>query len=268
MNLVVNRKRLSRPDERGSTLLMAIVAVTTMSLIFAAIAAYASVNQKTVSAYREVRETRYAGETAVNAAINWAQDTYNVGRDPLLSTSDPDCVVHTPTVGTITSSCAAEAGSESGKPAQGGLIPEEALVLLGDRTPEPGPYNREQCQGWWDTFTGWFSSGVDPNATGPGEYSAWFRVRKGLGAVQATCNTNRTRKIGQFDVQGDVAAAGTIVVDSGRESVSSVGSLSGTVTARRGCSGLPRVSPDAAPPATGPTALPRIPIRAGPSTRP
>ena len=218
---------------------MAIVAISTMSLIFATVAGYAAVNQRSVDAYRDVRDARYAGETAINTAINWAKDTYNVGRDPDLSVSDPDCVVHTPTdIGTITSSCEAEAGSGSGQPAQGGLIPEEALVLLGDRTTEPGPYNREQCQGWWDTFTGWFSNGVDPNATGPAEYSAWFRVRKGLGAVQATCNQNRSRTATQFDVTGDIAAAGNIIVEQGSPaSVSSVGSLEGTVTARRGCLG-------------------------------
>ena len=158
---------------------------------------------------------------------------------PTCRRSDPPCVVHTPTeIGTVTASCASEAGSNSGKPAEGGLIPEEALVLTGDRAIEPGPYNREVCKGWWDTFTGWFNNGVDPNATGPGEYSSWFRVRKGLGFATATCNQDRSRPKQTFTVQGDVAAAGRIVVETGSAaSVSTFGTTTGTITARRGCTG-------------------------------
>jgi type II secretory pathway pseudopilin PulG len=220
-------------SQQGSTLLVLLVLVVILGLLFGSVLGFATTNNNSVRAYRSLRAFRYAGDGAIKAAVNWAKDQPTVGRDPSLNPGDPACIRHVATdLGNLTVDCAAKPGGGSGKPAEPGLVPPEALLLLGTRQNQPGPYNVPDCKGWWETTTGWFKSGVDPDATGPYEASGRFERRRGLGFANATCDTERTRTRTNFAVQGDLVAAGRIeVADAGTVSVS------GQTRARAGCNG-------------------------------
>ncbi|MBX3313996.1 MAG: hypothetical protein KF906_06730 [Actinobacteria bacterium] len=243
-----HRRPIVQAGQEGSSLIIALACLMVMAVILSSLVSYAAANQKSTVAYRTQRDERYAGDAAIKSAINWAQTNALVGRDPELNLNDPACVYDVPTeVGIVTATCAADAGSGSGKPNDAGQVPPEALLLLGTRKTssnttganagdEPGPYNVPDCAGWWDTVTGWFATGTNPNLTGPGEWSALFQKRRGLGFAAATCDTERTRTNSNFTINGDVVSAGRIQVQSSGMVVQSAG---GTIYARSGCNFTP-----------------------------
>ena len=222
-------------NQQGSVLVLALVIMAVLVLMIGALVALTATNHAASKVYKDVRTTRYAGDGAIQAAINWAKDQPRVGRQPGLDSTDPACVFQTPTeVGTVTVSCDAVDGSDSGVPAEGGLVPPEALLALGTRHTQPGPQNVPACKGWWDTFTGWFSNGVDPaNTAAFYEPGALFKRRNGLGVLGATCDQDRSRSMSNFKVNGNLVAAGRIEVPSGAVTVISPF----TAKARAGCTG-------------------------------
>lgn len=220
--------------QSGASLLAALSIVLVMGIILSALAIYVDTSTRSTRAYTSLRSSRYAADAAIKAAINWSKDAPLTGRDPNLSATDPACVYQVPTsVGTVTASCAATAGEGSGKPAQGGELPPEALLLLGRRRNESPPRNVTGCRGWWDStsnfFNGLFTT-ADSNPPPP-EYSAYFGVRKGLGFASATCGTSRTRTLAGFNLNGNVVARGRMVSDAATVSITN-----GTAKARDGCS--------------------------------
>ena len=70
------------------------------SVILTAIIGFAQTNTKTSNALIKQRDTAYAADGAMDAAINWVKDVEKVGRDPLLygtgPTADPACVYRKP----------------------------------------------------------------------------------------------------------------------------------------------------------------------------
>lgn len=235
---------MQRRDERGNALIIALFIVLFISLVMGALVGYTNTSQTTSSAYRDVRDERYSGDSAIEAAINWAADNPNVAVDPALTATPDPCVFRVTTeVGPVSVTCDAEEGS--GEPAEGGMLPPEALLLLGKRVDwtgsgtrdeTTGPYNAPLCKGWWDTFSGWFSTGVEPNANdGYKEYSALFKPRVGLGTLNTSCNDEHERGWDPFVVQdGDVIAAGRMV---GYGASGGFDVLDGSLKARRGCTG-------------------------------
>lgn len=217
--------RFSREGRRraqaGSALLLALVLMAVMVIGVSALVALTTTNHAASRVYRAERTTRYAGDSAIQAAVNWAKDQPRVGRDPSLDSTDPACVYQAPTsVGSVTVSCAATTNMNSGTPTEGGLVPPEGLLLLGTRDIQPGPQNVPACKGWWDTVTGWFANGVDPNATiSFSEPGALFQKRTGLGMVGATCDQPRSRTMQNFKIRGNMVAAGRIVVPNGAVTV-------------------------------------------------
>ncbi|MCB1270191.1 MAG: hypothetical protein KDB31_02115, partial [Microthrixaceae bacterium] len=216
--------------------MIALVCLLVMGLIVAALGTYAMATSRSSVAYARVREERYAADGAVKAAINWAAENHLVGRDPTIDLSDPACryAYEDPNVGSVTVSCDAEAGGGSGRPAELGLQPPEALLLLGNRDGETGPYNDIPCSGWWDTFSGFFeldyTSRVNyPRGQRP-EPSGLFRTRTGLGTLSTTCNSARSRSRSAFSVDGDLVAAGQVAVEDGGQVA-----VAGTARVRDGC---------------------------------
>lgn len=212
-----SQKFVRRRDEQGSVLVLALVILMVMAMVVGTLVALTATNHAASKVYKDVRTSRYAGDGAIEAAVNWAKDQPRVGREAGLDATDPACVYQTPTeVGTVTVSCAATPNSDSGVPTEGGVIPPEALLTLGTRHTQPGPQNVPACKGWWDTAAGWFANGVDPDATvGYYEPGALFKRRNGLGVLGATCDQERKRSMQNFKVRGNLVSAGRIEVPAG-----------------------------------------------------
>jgi hypothetical protein len=219
------RRPVSRHDgERGAALIIALVVMLVMGVLVSSVAMYATTAAGGVGSYRVQRDERYAGDGAIKTAITWAATQPTVGRDPDLGLASAPCVMNTTAVidgedTPVKVSCTADEGGNSGKPADVGLVPPEAMVLTGNRTKEPGPFNARQCQGWWDTVTGWFSNNY--NATedvGRGlisERGAWFAPRRGTGTLGASCTAAFSRGWADFKVRGSIATASNVRVDNG-----------------------------------------------------
>jgi hypothetical protein len=223
---------VDRRGERGSSLIIALAVTLLLSVIAAAVLTYAQAAYVGASAYREQRDERYAGDGAISAAVNYARGDGTLAVDPDLSSTQ--CRYYTPSdVGTVTVSCAADAGSGSGAPEDVGLVPPEALVLLGTRHTQPGVYNAPNCGGWWDGIVDFFSVGVNPEDTGPAEYSGWFAKRYGVGLLGFQCNQVRTRPNEDLSVRGNFYAAGVLRAENNLD----VGMTDGTMWARAGCQG-------------------------------
>lgn len=246
MMLNTTGRRGRRRAQEGSALLLALVLLAVMVIGVSALVALTTTNHAASRIYRSERTTRYAGDSAVQAAVNWAKDQPRVGRDPALDSTDPACVYQVPTsVGSVTVSCAATAKMSSGAPKEGGLVPPEALLLLGTRDIQPGPLNAPACTGWWDTFTGWFANGVDPDATSAySEPGALFKKRNGLGVLGAACNVDRTRSMQNFKIRGNMVAAGRIVVPNGAVTMISPSSAKARTGTKIQADGSPLTIPE------------------------
>lgn len=213
-----------------------------MGVLVAALSEYAMANHKATTSYRKVRDQRFAAESAINQAINWAKDQPTTGRDPSLPITSTPCVTQVPaTIGgkavTVTSSCAAESGSGSGKPADTGMLPPEGLVLLGARQNEPGPYNAPGCSGFGNVIGNFFSSaftGADtaehPSQDVIKESSLRFKVRSALGGIGITCSSVNRGATSTFQVRNSAVAAGRI--DTSGLTIQAV---AGSLQARGGC---------------------------------
>ena len=212
--------RRRRMAQSGSSFLVVLVIIALATILFATVLSYSATANRATTAYTSLRNARYSASNAIDSAINWARENPKVGRDASLSATAVDCVRKVATdAGSIKVSCEPDAGSKSGTPTDVGLSPPESLLLLSDRnvntpnTPgQSGPYNTSTCKGWWDSVSGWFSNGTDPN-TGVPEYSALFADRINLGTLNATCSPTGRSKT-NFVVNGDMVAAGRIDVES------------------------------------------------------
>ena len=234
-------------DQAGNVLIITLMIVLFVSAITAALLTYASTSNRAAVAYRDIRDARYSGDGAVEAAVNWVAADPDLARDPDLSATTPACAYIVPTdIGDVTVTCGADRGGGSGEEAEGGLLPPEALLLTGRRVnwnesgvrnEQTGPYNAPLCRGWWDSVTNFFSNGTDPNAgDGYKEYSALFKPRVGLGVLNTTCNNEHARTFQQFTVDGPVVAAGRIRGTGTQGGFQALGA-GNTITARHNCTG-------------------------------
>ena len=198
--------------ESGVTLVIALAMMLIVGVVVSAILAYATTSERSVTAFRSERDRRYAGDVATNDAINWAANTPTTGRDPNLALpTETNCLYTQPMVISGVSqkvkvSCKADAGGDSGGPADVGRITPEALVLLSDRTysgtltgaKEPadanGAFNPRPCTGTQSTI---------------GEYGALLSFASGTGNSGSCATVTRTTS-SNFKVNGDVAAVTSI----------------------------------------------------------
>ena len=79
-------------NQQGSVLVLALVIMAVLVLMIGALVALTATNHAASKVYKDVRTTRYAGDGAIQAAINWAKDQPRVGRQPGLDSTDPACV--------------------------------------------------------------------------------------------------------------------------------------------------------------------------------
>ncbi|MFV0318559.1 MAG: hypothetical protein ACK5O2_16555 [Microthrixaceae bacterium] len=203
-------------------------------IIMVALSAYASTSAKVTETYTAVKQDRYAGDGAIQSAVNWIKDQPGLAVDPEYAPdSNDDCVYDATTdVGTVTVSCFTAPGSGSGVPPEQGALPPETLLLTGDRHNEPGPYSYAQCDSAWDSIVNFFTG----DTPGRGEDS--LRLEKsrrqsvfGLGPCQP-----RNRGNGPVQVKGAIVAAGRASGTDGLNVAAYNGD--GTLRAKRGCSGL------------------------------
>lgn len=209
-------------DQRGSSLVIAMVFLLVIGMLVSALSAYAFANLSATKAYRAQRDERYAGDAALQAGINYIRNQRLMGRDPGYSASDPPCVYNVTTdtsVGPVAVTCQADAGSKSGVPDEQGKVPDNAILALGQRHNEVGPFNGTQCE------TGLFGAS-NPEA----EPSLFFRpgeVRNHNEIPTEIFNPstwsgcqNRQRSNDPFNVKGNVVGAG-----NGKSTTGSIGLL-------------------------------------------
>lgn len=228
------RERTTIDDgEAGASLMLTLACVLVASVLVASLTAYAQVSNRVVTDYRAQRNERYAGEGAIDAAVNWASTNPNVALDPAQSTPDLcNYQVSTPANGIVTVSCGAEPGSGSGIDDEAGLKPAEAILTLGRRHNQSPAFNSADCAGWATPIIdglNWIVSGGNmsqeaQDRTKWGETSIKLKRRTGVGTnlfgilPGATCNVDYNRGNPanvSFDVQGKVIAAGQIATDYG-----------------------------------------------------
>ena len=206
--------RQHRRSEDGSTLLIALAMLIMASISVAALVGFMNTTQGSVRVFRGVRNDRYAAAGAIDEAVNWARNKATVGLDEAYYPgSSAACVFHssdTP-VGPLTASCAADPNAQSGIPHDEGLVPTEALLLLGDRQTEPGPYGYSKCASLWDSVANFFTN----DTPGASESSLYFKKQtrsQGFGVLPCTA---RSRANQSLKVSGEIVAAGNIVAQDG-----------------------------------------------------
>jgi len=230
----------------GASAVFALGVLLFTTIVVSALVEFTKVNLKAVESYQHVRTDRYAGDGAIKAAVNWAKDNPNVAVNPAYypvvdgKDANAQCVyqVDDPAIGPVTASCHTDPTSNSGIPAQQGLVPPEAMLLLGARHNEPGPYSTNGCtnstvsQVIADVMN--FVGGVETPWKGSSEKSMTVnpvKRRNGLG----NC-VDFSREFNAFGVRGDVIAAGKVNVGSGILNVFNTDpTKSGKITARYGC---------------------------------
>lgn len=190
--------------QRGASLVIALVLMLVLGVVLAAVLAFVKTNYKATEAYRQQRVQRYAGDAAMESAINYVRGKSTMGRDPLYSTSDPPCIYQVPTdAGTVYVSCKADEGSNSGVPNETGLVPNQAILAMGQRHNEVGPLNSTDCA----TILGLreHNEETEPSILfRRGDVKGYFEEGSLIPCDQ------RNRNLGQVLVRGKVVAAGQI----------------------------------------------------------
>ncbi|MCB0963402.1 MAG: hypothetical protein KDA98_08885 [Acidimicrobiales bacterium] len=189
--------------QRGASLVIALVMILVLGVVLTAVLSYANTTVRVTRTYQKQRVERYAGDGAIEAAINYVRGQALMGRDPDYAASDPPCVYDVPTdAGLVTVSCAADPGSGSGIPEETGLVPDDAILATGARHQEVGPLNQTQC----DTFWGIGQNAVVENSIyfNQGEVRGYFEEASLIPCAE------RNRTLGTFAVRGDIVAAGRV----------------------------------------------------------
>lgn len=247
----IDGKRGQGRGQAGASLMFALGVLLFTGMIIAAIVSFASTNQNTIATYDDVRESRYAGDGAIKAAINWAKDNPDVAVDPDYFGEDAQgddsnelCVIPVEVDGeTVTASCFTEPGEGSGLPTELGLVPDAALLLTGARHNESGPYSIAGCNSTvWTDIQDFFIRfvGGQPKWKGAPESSFLAqRVERAINIANITANCEpRERAMETMKISGPVIAAGKIAIPQGTLTVH--GTRVGDeplISARYGCSG-------------------------------
>ncbi|MFN8017446.1 MAG: hypothetical protein U0P45_04910 [Acidimicrobiales bacterium] len=199
--MLITTERLRR--EQGASLVLALALMLVLGVVLSAVIAYANTNYRAANTYRRQRVSRYAGDGALEAAVNYVRGQAKMGRDPNYASSDPPCVYNVPTdAGTVTVTCSADPGSNSGVPTDTGLVPNQAILALGQRHNEVGPLNQTQC----NTIFGIGKDAIPEQSIyfAPGEVRGYFEEGSLI-----PCN-DRNRSFGNFTVRGKIVAAGKV----------------------------------------------------------
>lgn len=123
--------------QQGASLVIAMIVLVVLSTIVLALASFARTAVKATSPYASSQTKRYAADSGLKAAINYVAKSTNLGRDSATFPNDPACGYRVPASETgsidVTVTCAAVTGSKSGVPAESGKVPDQAILLLGQR---------------------------------------------------------------------------------------------------------------------------------------
>ena len=70
------KKQNYRKDERGASLVIALIALMVVSLLGAGLVTVTSTETKTTANYSQLMQARYAAEAGVQRTINWLSNNY------------------------------------------------------------------------------------------------------------------------------------------------------------------------------------------------
>jgi hypothetical protein len=216
--------------------------ILVVSFVSAALVGYVFANSKVISADADVRRDVYEGDGAIKAAINWAKTNPDAALDDEYfgPSAVDDCMYQVPSSEggeSVSVTCDTPDDEASGVPADQGQVPPEALLLLGARHNEPGPYSFPHCAGGLDGFldvlAGWFGA-APTNKAGPEQSLLVAPANRAAGRASGSdnggCNP-RTRlppsSADRLIVNGRIVAHGKIANGSTIEA-------SGGVAARYG----------------------------------
>jgi hypothetical protein len=258
--LLIRARRRPVRDERGATLVMALVFLSVFGLLVGVLLSLSDTSSRTASAYRDVRGRNHAVDAALDGAINKVKQDTTIGIDPEVSPTD---VCNEDTGSTLFSlpadpataepamvvSCVVGAGSGSGVPKDLGSAPLNAVLTLGDkqtngttqslatRNNEPGPYN--------GTYSFLFSGGeceANHQEQGIRENRSMSPVLLNyiIGVVGIGCTT--ASNASAWNVMGNVISNSTIVTDDSSAGPIVVpptdsGQPTGQIKAKYGCTG-------------------------------
>jgi hypothetical protein len=246
-------------EERGATLVMALVFLSVFGLLVGTLLALNDTNSRTAAAYRDVRGRNHAVDAALDGAINKVKRDPSIGIDPAVSPTDvcnadsgatvfslpEDAAANEPA---MVVSCVVGEGSGSGVPEDVGSAPPAAILTLGDkqtngsssslavRNTEPGPYN--------GAYSVWgLTPGGDCDAN---KQEAGIRQNKSMSPIfvfgfPAGCTTAEDAY--SWNVMGDVISNSTFVTDDTTASPVIVAppagstAATGQIKAKYGCSG-------------------------------
>lgn len=201
-------------SQAGASLMLALAVIAILTIVAAGLTGFLTTSMNAETEYRKAQDLTYASDGAIKAAINWAA-TQDVGRDPTVYPDDPnstadDCVFRDASKN-LTITCAAAEGSRSGVANETGLVPANAITLLGQRYGEHPLFS--PC-------TGGSGSG-DRTSREAREVGLLIDARrlKNDGTGQCERGSNPT-----FVVAGDIVSNAPIVANGGTLKVTGSGS--------------------------------------------
>jgi hypothetical protein len=220
-------------SERGMSLALALAFLAGLGIVVAAMLTYAQATTRSTDAFRQQRAARYQADSVIEDAIHWASSQPKTVIDPN-SASVQNCHMRTQTVANggvlpvVDVYCAADAGSGSGLPKDPGLVPDQAILTLGQRDHEVRPFSGSSCI----TETG--KKGYD-NLLGASILGT-NRTEFGIRFSKTSFLCISTRSVNQWQVKGKVISNSPIVANGGG-GISLVGTGS-SIRARGGCTNV------------------------------
>src|SRR4051812_41029874 len=255
-----SRRRRRMRDERGATLVMALVFLSVFGLLVGSLLALGQTNSSTASAYRDVRGRNHAVDAALDGAINKVKRDPLIGIDPAVSPTDVcnadsgqtlfslagDAATNEPA---MVVSCVVGRKSGSGVPKDLGSAPTDAVLTLGDRqtdgtnqslgvrNTEPGPYN--------GNYSLFFGGNCDAN-----KQEAGIRENQSMAPVLFfgfPVGCTNAPNVNPWGVTGNVVSNSAIVTDDAGDANQgggpdivpppTVGAPTGQIKAKYGCTG-------------------------------
>lgn len=203
-------ERWSSRNQAGASLYIALVAIIVVVGVIGSLSLLSATSIKATGPFVTDQQKRAAGDSALKGAVNYVARNTTLGRDPGVYPADPTCGYRVPSSETgsvpVTVTCAAMAGAGSGVPAETGKVPDQALLLLGQKYGDVPTYS--PCTG----------STTDRRNTNGREWGLTLdptALQKSASTTECVANNGAINSDRGFWVKGDIKSNAPIKVASG-----------------------------------------------------